>query len=709
MCFDSVWENNPAYCCSFQVKKGLFKSLCDNALESAGMLMVQSRLAAFDSDCNVAFYGDKVDTADIPQPVDPDLFLNFILYGFEQLCLQLEAIEHPEVIFLMDEEFKQLCASAEALLDDIESEPSSLENNPATDMRASVSNLELYTTNSDSTIPLSEDDTSSESSDITAWKWDIYASAFEEYDFLIYNYNTHKSQWHSASDALGRVYYFRENSSESSWTLPTHQAPSPEPPPQAEEMAAIFSKISNIEFGPRRMRNAKAFSMMIPNKKEENEMTSSLKGWPQLSDGRMKELRGDVVVQRVICEGPLHYTKICEGGKRVRKNWTSVYVVLNDLFLLIYKDIKAYHSSRGHPEVTLDLNGAEVSSGEKVSGRKHVLLFSTQQELGHKVALQCENINSALHWATTIQHTINTLPKATESVRNAKLGMITEGTSPEDLSKKGANIGRSKSVNFKNKDDSMEDLGVSSAERQVKIKARLKKFFHKRPTMESLVKKGIWKGIFLPRAKLDKRMLILHEPVFGCYLEAACSSADSSNPKVPKFVQRCISIIERLPENMKTDGLYRASGNLSQIQKIRLQIDQNHYEILEKEEDVHVLTGALKLFFRELKEPLIPCKLFTKAIKASTTPNRKERISMFQDIVKALPPINRETLKFLLQHLLRVTQYQEHNRMHVANVAIVFGPTLMWPEQESTNMALDLMQQNMVIEALLIDYQTIFK
>lgn len=82
---------------------------------------------------------------------------------------------------------------------------------------------------------------------------------------------------------------------------------------------------------------------------------------------------------------------------------------------------------------------------------------------------------------------------------------------------------------------------------------------------------------------------------------------------------------------------------------------------------------------------------------------------MFQDIVKALPPINRETLKFLLQHLLRVTQFQEHNRMHVANVAIVFGPTLMWPEQESTNMALDLMQQNMVIEALLIDYQSIFK
>lgn len=46
----------------------------------------------------------------------------------------------------------------------------------------------------------------------------------------------------------------------------------------------------------------------------------------------------------------------------------------------------------------------------------------------------------------------------------------------------------------KNKDGSMEDLTVSPAERQTKIKARLKKFFNRRPTMELLVRKGIWKG-----------------------------------------------------------------------------------------------------------------------------------------------------------------------------------------------------------------------
>lgn len=47
------------------------------------------------------------------------------------------------------------------------------------------------------------------------------------------------------------------------------------------------------------------------------------------------------------------------------------------------------------------------------------------------------------------------------------------------------------------------------------------------------------------------------------------------------------------------------------------QVDQNNLSVIEDEEDVHVLTGALKLFFRELKEPLIPYQLFHKAIKAS--------------------------------------------------------------------------------------------
>ena len=61
------------------------------------------------------------------------------------------------------------------------------------------------------------------------------------------------------------------------------------------------------------------------------------------------------------------------------------------------------------------------------------------------------------------------------------------------------------------------------------------------------------------------------------------------------------------------------------------------------------------------------------------------------------------TLIFLLKHLERVTEFKDLNRMASANLAIVFGPTLMWPPSHltTTNMALNMMQQNMVVEALI--------
>ena len=72
-------------------------------------------------------------------------------------------------------------------------------------------------------------------------------------------------------------------------------------------------------------------------------------------------------------------------------------------------------------------------------------------------------------------------------------------------------------------------------------------------------------------------------------------AADLSD--IPNFVRKCIECIEK-GDLLKTDGVYRQSGNLSTIQKIRLQVDQGNLAIIDSVEDVHVLTGSLKLFFR---------------------------------------------------------------------------------------------------------------
>ena len=41
---------------------------------------------------------------------------------------------------------------------------------------------------------------------------------------------------------------------------------------------------------------------------------------------------------------------------------------------------------------------------------------------------------------------------------------------------------------------------------------------------------------------------------------------------VPLFVLQCIKSIEKNEENLKTDGLYRISGNAAVIQKIRFEV-----------------------------------------------------------------------------------------------------------------------------------------
>ena len=166
-------------------------------------------------------------------------------------------------------------------------------------------------------------------------------------------------------------------------------------------------------------------------------------------------------------------------------------------------------------------------------------------------------------------------------------------------------------------------------------------------------------------------------------------------------------------------------------------------------EDVHVLTGALKLFFRELKEPLIPWSCVSKLLLAANAQSKKKRISGMRELVgpKGMTKAHRDTLQVLklfivyiypkgknpgiissidyrkcnhkwvffqclLRHLVKVASFKDKNRMQFSNLAIVFGPTLMWsPPQEASktvNLALDLMQQNMIVEALLNNVDAIF-
>ncbi|NXT01422.1 RHG15 protein, partial [Jacana jacana] len=124
--------------------------------------------------------------------------------------------------------------------------------------------------------------------------------------------------------------------------------------------------------------------------------------------------------------------------------------------------------------------------------------------------------------------------------------------------------------------------------------------------------------------------------------------------------------------------------------------------------DVHVVTGALKLFFRELPEPLVPYRLFDPFIEAVKLPDPQERVERVAELVQGLPPPNYATLRYLLAHLCRVMEHVETNRMTRQNIGIVFGPTLLRPEREPGSLAVGMAQQNQVVELLLAHFDHVF-
>ncbi|MGH0175824.1 UNVERIFIED_CONTAM: hypothetical protein FKN15_001006 [Acipenser sinensis] len=137
----------------------------------------------------------------------------------------------------------------------------------------------------------------------------------------------------------------------------------------------------------------------------------------------------------------------------------------------------------------------------------------------------------------------------------------------------------------------------------------------------------------------------------------------------------------------------------------KLNLDHSQWE------DIHVITGALKLFFRELPEPLVPYSFFDEFVETVKMSDNTEKVAKLKLLVENLPPANHDTMKYMFRHLKRqvkVNELSDLNRMSPQNISIVFGPTLMRPEKDFANIAINMVYQNQVVEDILSECDTIF-
>ncbi|KAL1784529.1 rho GTPase-activating protein 12 isoform X1 [Sigmodon hispidus] len=497
-----------------------------------------------------------------------------------------------------------------------------------------------------------------------------WSEELDERGHTLYTSDYTKEKWLKHVDDQGRQYYYSADGSRSEWELPKYNASS------QQQREIIKSRSLDRRLQEPIVLTKWRHSTIVLDTNDKDSPTTTKLCLPENESSPTSSKHQDPGQEKY---GLLNVTKITENGKKVRKNWLSSWAVLQGSSLLFTKtqgsSTSWFGSNQSKPEFTVDLKGATIEMAPKdKSSKKNVFELKTRQ--GTELLIQSDNDAVINDWFKVLCSTIsNKVAEADEAAEEE--APDSPGVEKQDKEKDQKELKKLRS---------MKGSSMDSSE-QKKTKKNLKKFLTRRPTLQAVREKGYIK-----------------DQVFGSNLANLCQR---ENGTVPKFVKLCIEHVEE--HGLDVDGIYRVSGNLAVIQKLRFAV--NHDEKLDlndsKWEDIHVVTGALKMFFRELPEPLFTFNHFNDFVNAIKQDPR-QRVTAVKDLIRQLPKPNQDTMQILFRHLKRVIENGEKNRMTYQSIAIVFGPTLLKPERETGNIAVHTVYQNQIVELILLELSTIF-
>ncbi|XP_053514344.1 rho GTPase-activating protein 10 isoform X3 [Artibeus jamaicensis] len=178
------------------------------------------------------------------------------------------------------------------------------------------------------------------------------------------------------------------------------------------------------------------------------------------------------------------------------------------------------------------------------------------------------------------------------------------------------------------------------------------------------------------------------------------------------IIRKCISAVES--RGINDQGLYRVVGVSSKVQRLlSMLMDVKTCNELDLENsidwEVKTITSALKQYLRSLPEPLMTYELHGDFIVPVKSGSPESRVNAIHFLVHKLPEKNKEMLDILVKHLTNVSNHSKQNLMTVANLGVVFGPTLMRPQEETVAAIMDLKFQNIVVEILIENHEKIFR
>ncbi|XP_037402063.1 rho GTPase-activating protein 24 isoform X2 [Pygocentrus nattereri] len=183
--------------------------------------------------------------------------------------------------------------------------------------------------------------------------------------------------------------------------------------------------------------------------------------------------------------------------------------------------------------------------------------------------------------------------------------------------------------------------------------------------------KNLNKGVWIPFTGVFGQRLeetVLYERRYGDHM-------------APLVVEQCVDFIRE--RGLLEVGLFRQPGQATLVKELQEAFDAGEKPSFDST-DVHTVASLLKLYLRELPEPLVPfCRYQEFLMCGKKIPSDREQgLLELRNLLHELPVANFNLLKYICQFLNEVQSYSSTNKMSIQNLATVFGPNILRPKAE---------------------------
>ncbi|XP_049806304.1 uncharacterized protein LOC126248888 isoform X1 [Schistocerca nitens] len=169
------------------------------------------------------------------------------------------------------------------------------------------------------------------------------------------------------------------------------------------------------------------------------------------------------------------------------------------------------------------------------------------------------------------------------------------------------------------------------------------------------------------------RLQIFRPSMFGNTLQEVMALQKDRFPhrKLP-WVQTTLSEEVLKLQGAQTEGIFRVSADVDEVNSLKSRIDRWDLPSAEMT-DGHAPASLLKLWYRELYEPLIPDNMYTECVNHHADPEKAVAI------VHKLPELNKLVLCYLIRFLqiFARSEVVQVTKMDASNLAMVMAPNCL--------------------------------